>query len=345
MRNILGIEKQELLYWLKEIAQPAYRADQILQWIYRHGVDDFSKMSNLPSQLTEALAGDFNLRESRLQQKQCCDDGTIKLLLEWTDGALTETVLITEGHRRCVCVSSQVGCPVQCAFCASGLAGLERSLEVGEIVEQVIQASQLLENDQRISNVVVMGMGEPFANYENTLKAVKILNAHWGLDIGARHITISTIGIPQQIRKIAHEPIQVTLAVSLHAGDDELRAELVPWSKKYNLKTLFEAINYYYQQTHREVTLEYVMLEQVNCRQVDAENLAQLCRTSRCNVNLINYNPVDETGFKAASAQTVRKFEQYLQQKGVNVHLRKSRGATIDAACGQLRRRDIDNKE
>jgi 23S rRNA (adenine2503-C2)-methyltransferase len=183
-----------------------------------------------------------------------------------------------------------------------------------------------------------MGMGEPLANYDNTLKAVRIINADWALGIGARHITISTIGLPKQIRRLAREELQITLALSLHAGDDELRRKLIPWAKKFSLEEIFAAIDYYYQQTHREVTLEYVLLEDVNCSITDADKLAQWARRSRCNVNLINFNPVTQTGFQPASDTTIREFRQRLQDRGVNVHLRQSRGANIDAACGQLRR-------
>jgi len=185
-----------------------------------------------------------------------------------------------------------------------------------------------------------MGMGEPLANYENTLKAVRIINADWGLGVGARHITISTIGLPKQIKKLAHESLQVTLAVSLHAGDDQLRCRLIPWANTTSLAEIFSAIDYYFEKTHREVTLEYVLLKGVNCSSADADKLIQWVKRSRCNVNLINYNPVAETGYQPALPETARAFMERLRRRGVNVHLRQSRGADIDAACGQLRRRD-----
>lgn len=344
MKNISGIDYDEFRLWLSEHSIESYRADQILQWIYRRGVSDYALMGNLPGRLRELLAQNFLLRSGSVQKTVHSPDGAIKLLLRWRDGATTETVLMEAGTRRTVCVSSQVGCPVRCAFCASGLDGLQRSLEAGEIVEQVLRAQEQLQEGERISNVVVMGMGEPLVNYDETLKAVKIINAEWGPAIGARHITISTIGLPDQIRKLADEPLQVTLAVSLHAADDELRSELIPWAKKIKLEEIFSAINYYYQRTHREVTLEYVMLEGVNCGNHHADKLTRWAKRSRCNVNLINYNTVAETGFKNATKKTITAFMQRLKDNGVNVHLRRSQGGKINAACGQLRRNDESSK-
>ena len=343
MENILGLDRQEVIDRLAEKSIPSYRADQILHWIYYCGVVDFSGMSNLPGSLRESLGMQYSLLTSSSETINRGSDGTVKLLLRWPDEALSETVLISQGSRRTVCISSQVGCPVRCAFCASGLNGLERNLEAGEMVEQVLRAREQLGKEERISNVVVMGMGEPLANYDKTIKAARIINAKYALGIGARHITISTIGLPEEIRKLAHEPLQVTLAVSLHACNDELRSRLVPWAEKIKIKHIFQAIDYYYKLTHREVTLEYVLLEGVNCLPVHADQLARLANKSRCNVNLINYNVVTETGFQPASLEAVKAFMQRLSSNGVNVHLRHSAGGQIDAACGQLRRRKVNS--
>jgi len=333
----MAVDRRQLRQWLTDNSQPAYRAEQVLQWVYSHRVSSFDEMSNLPKDLREVLARCWHLRQSSLQSTVNCDDGTVKLLLQWPDQALTETVLISSSRRQTVCISSQVGCPVGCDFCASGKGGLQRSLDAGEMTEQVMRAQELLPADQRISNVVVMGMGEPLANYDSTLKAVKTINASWSLNIGARHITVSTIGIPEGIRKLAREPIQLTLAVSLHAGDDWLRAQLVPWAEKYSLADIFDAIDYYYQQTHREVTLEYTLLAGCNCSPADADKLTRWARRSRCNVNLIKYNPIENSDYQPPSDQAVNVFMRRLQDNGVNVHLRRSRGRNIDAACGQLR--------
>ena len=338
-RSLLGCERAELVRWLAERSYPAYRADQVLQWVYERAVRDWSAMSNVPKALRDALSEEFSLRGGDCQPPQNSADGTVKFLLRWDDGATSETVLIPTEQRQTVCVSSQVGCAVGCSFCASGLGGLERSLGAGEIVEQVMWVRDGLAEGERLSHVVVMGMGEPLANYDNTLRAVRIINADWGLRIGARHITISTIGLPKEIRRLAAEPMQFTLAVSVHAGDDELRGKLIPWAQKISLAEIFAAINYYYSHTRREVTLEYVLLAGVNSSLADADKLVRWARRSRCNVNLINYNAVVETGFAPATPATVKAFMQRLVDRGVNVHLRTSGGGDIDAACGQLRRR------
>ncbi|MBN1765865.1 MAG: 23S rRNA (adenine(2503)-C(2))-methyltransferase RlmN [Sedimentisphaerales bacterium] len=341
MKHIIGIDPEELAEWLAQKSCPSYRTDQILAWIYKQNCTDYTSMTNLPADLKDRLSREFTLRAGRLDKLSQSPDGTIKLLLRWPDDALTETVLIFSKTRRTVCISTQVGCPVQCAFCASGLDGLQRSLESGEIVEQVLHAQDQLDKDERITNVVIMGMGEPLANYDNTLKAVKIINADWALGIGARHITISTIGLPDQIRRLAHESLQITLAVSLHAANDELRANLIPWAGKIKLKNIFSAIDYYYQQTHREVTLEYVLLDGVNCLPAHADQLAHWVHKTRCNVNLINYNPVTETPFQPASPETIQSFMARLTTRGVNTHLRRSHGPDINAACGQLRKQHL----
>jgi 23S rRNA (adenine2503-C2)-methyltransferase len=338
MNSILQTTREELGKFLVDHSYPAYRADQILQWVYKHQVTDWQQMANLPAYLHQFLREHFCLRQGRLEKKQSGADGTIKILLQWPDDAQAESVLISDDRRRTVCISSQVGCPVGCAFCASGLTGLDRSLTAAEMVEQVLWMQEELDENERISNVVIMGMGEPLANYENTLKAIRILNADWALAIGARHITLSTIGLPKQIRQLAHEDLQITLAVSLHAGDDELRRKLIPWAGQFSLEQIFAAIDYYFQHTHREVTLEYVLLENVNTSLADADNLAHWAHRSRCNVNLINYNPVTETRFSPASPETAQRFLSHLKTRGVNVHHRSSRGADIDAACGQLRK-------
>ena len=324
--------------WLDSKGLPGYRAEQIIRWVYQHRADGWAAMSNLPRELCDQLADAFELYQADLHKVSLSEDGTRKLLLRWPDQSLTETVLICVGRRRTVCISSQVGCAVGCTFCASGMEGLERSLTAGQIIEQALWVQKQLSPKERISNIVMMGMGEPLANYRHVLDAITTFNATWGLNIGARHITISTIGLPEKIRKLAHEPLQFTLAVSLHAGDEKLRQQLIPWAKNISIKELFDAIDYFYRQTHREVTLEYVLLDGVNTSRADADQLAYWSRQTRCNVNLINYNEVAELPYHRASSQIARMFQQWLKAAGVNVHLRPSRGREIDAACGQLRR-------
>ncbi len=339
MEHLTGFTAEELRAWFAKRDIPSYRADQVLRWVYRETAQDFSRMSNLSKDLRETLQSEFSIRQAKCLSRRAAPDGTLKLLLAWPDGAMTETVLISSGPRRTVCISSQVGCAAKCLFCASGKEGLERSLEAGQMVEQVLWAAGELSPGERISHVVVMGMGEPLMNYENTLKAATILNAEWGMGIAARHITISTVGIPDKIRRLANEPIQITLAVSLHAGEDALRSRLIPWAKQYKLADLFDAIGYYFHETHREVTLEYILLHDVNDRREDAEHLIRWCRVHRCNVNVINYNPVEHAEFQPAERARVEQFINWLEEGGVNVHLRRSAGGPIDAACGQLRLR------
>lgn len=340
--HLLSLTLEEIRLWLHEQEQPAYRADQIVDWVYQKRVADFSRMVNLPRSLQQCLAEKFVLNRAELMDCMLSDDGTCKLLLRWSTGELTETVMIPDKNRITVCVSSQLGCPVRCAFCASGLNGLERSLQAGEIVEQLLWVARQLEPDQRISNVVVMGMGEPLANYDNVIKAMKIINAPWSLGIGARHITISSVGLPDRIRKLAHEPLQLTLAISLHSGDEAVRKEIIPWANRTSTQELFQAIDYFYQKTHREVTLEYILLDGINNSSVDAKKLASLARKSRCNVNLIHYNEVSELPFKRASSESTQAFKQWLIRLGINAHIRPSRGRDIEAACGQLRRKFLN---
>ncbi|MBI9017128.1 MAG: 23S rRNA (adenine(2503)-C(2))-methyltransferase RlmN [Phycisphaerae bacterium] len=342
MENILGYNKDELKSWLKASGLKPFRADQILQWIFDHGATGFDQMTNLSKLDRDVLSESLEIYSSEVAEVLKCHDGTVKLLLKWPDGALTETVLMFHGDgRRTVCISSQVGCPVGCSFCASGLDGLQRSLTAAEMIEQVMWARQQLDDEERISNVVLMGMGEPFANYQNVIDAIGVINSADGINIGARHITVSTVGVPHNIRNLAAQPLQITLAISLHAASDELRQQLIPWAKTYKLLEVFGAVDDYYNETHREVTLEYVMLEGVNCREADSRKLARWAIDYRCNVNLINYNPVKGVDFQPASKATVDKFMNSLTRQGVNVHLRKSKGGKIAAACGQLRKRHL----
>lgn len=338
--HLFDFTLETLQQWLTENGHPAYRAGQIFKWVYQQRVSRFEDMGNLPAPLRQDLSQAFDLYRSELQNYSESQDGTCKLLLRWPDGQTTETVMIPDKKRITVCISSQVGCPVRCAFCASGLNGLERSLHSGEMVEQLLWVTRRLDLDQRVSNIVVMGMGEPLANYDNVICALKTLNAPWSLGIGARRMTVSSVGLPDRIRKLADEPLQLTLAISLHSSDETVRQSIIPWANRTTTQELFEAIDYFYQKTHREVTLEYIILDGVNNSSVDAKKLASLARRSRCNVNLINYNEVSELPFKRASSESTQEFKQWLINLGVNAHIRPSRGRDIDAACGQLRRRD-----
>ncbi len=317
-----------------------FRARQVHEWAYRHGVTSYEQMSNLPKLLRAKLAEAVPLYESTLVRQQDANDGTTKLLLGWPDGARSECVLIPDGQRRTACISTQVGCPVGCVFCASGLDGLQRQLTTGQIVEQAMRVRGLCGDVDRLSNVVFMGLGEPLANYQATVGAVRTINSAWGLEIGARKITVSTVGLPQQMRMLADEGLQITLALSLHAPTDELRREIIPWAERVEIESLIAAANYYFERTGREVTLEYILLGGLNDGPPHARELAKVSKRMRSNVNVLLYNPVAGLPYARPTDAAAERFVLILNERGVNSHVRTSRGLDIDAACGQLRRRE-----
>lgn len=320
--------------------EPTYRGAQILRWVYQDSARSYEQMSNLPKSLRERLETELPLYESTVAAQQESRDGTIKRLLRWPDGATTECVLIPDDDRRTACISTQVGCPVGCVFCASGLNGLQRQLTAGQIVEQAMRVRELCAPSDRLSNVVFMGLGEPLANYAATIHAIRTINAEWGMGIGARKITVSTVGLPTQMRRLADEKMQITLALSLHAPTDELRKQLIPWAERVTIDSLVDAANYYFDQTGREITLEYILLAGVNDSPEHALALAATAKRMRSNVNLIAYNPVKGLPYTRPADETVVRFLETLRARGVNAHVRKSRGLDIDGACGQLRRRE-----
>lgn len=367
--HLLGMDQAQLEQWLIERGEKKFRATQILEWIYRRGEIDFEAMSNLSKDLRTLLAREAAVLQSVITRESVADDGTTKLLVEWPDRQSVEAVWIPANERNTACISSQVGCPVGCRFCASGLDGVERNLTAGEIVEQAMRIRRRIHESlspeeraerplpaarrespsprhlsatgDRLSNIVMMGMGEPLANYANAVQAVKILNAHWGMAIGARKITVSTVGLPAQIRRLAEEGLQVNLALSLHATDDKLRHELIPWGKGVPIEDLLDACWYYFQKTGREVTFEYVLLAGVNDHPEHARLLASMAKRIRANVNLLRYNPVAGTPYARPSSEAAFDFQTLLRDRGVNVHMRTSRGMNADAACGQLRRKAL----
>ncbi len=317
-----------------------YRARQVCEWVYGRLMVNPQEMSNLSMSDRQVLASYLVFTSSQTVRHQVATDGTMKLLLSWQDGKNAETVLIPDADRLTACVSSQVGCPVGCRFCASGVGGSQGNLSAGQIVEQVFALNLLLLPEQeRVNHVVLMGMGEPLANYANTMKAVRILHDPLGFNIGARKITLSTVGVPSRIRELAEEGLPINLALSLHAPTDALRKELIPWAEHFALDEILESARYYFDRTGREITLEYILLAGVNDGPEHARQLARLCGTIRANVNLIRYNEVEGLPYRRPSSEDVMDFQQVLRNAGVNVHVRKSRGRDIDAACGQLRRR------
>jgi len=337
--NLYGMGLAELTAFVQELGEPAYRARQLMEWLYRHGVADIEAMTNLPKALRQALAERAYVGAVTVAHVQVSRDGTRKYLMRLPDGDAVEAVLIPEGPRRTACLSSQIGCGIGCRFCATALMGLVRNLAPGEIVGQLAAIQQ--ESGQRVTNVVMMGMGEPLANYANVMRALRLLNDPLGFAIGARRLTISTVGIVPRIRDLAREDLQVGLAVSLHAADNETRDRLVPINRRYPIEELLAACREYAERTHRRVTFEYVLLKGVNDGSGDARRLAGLLKGLLCHVNLIPFNPVPETGFERPEPAAVKRFLEELRSRGIPATVRRSRGSDIDAACGQLRRRGL----
>ncbi|NIA06624.1 MAG: 23S rRNA (adenine(2503)-C(2))-methyltransferase RlmN [Actinobacteria bacterium] len=336
MKHLFNLTLQELITELQAMGQQAYRAQQIADWVWHKGVCDFGQMSNLSPGLRDELAKTFCILTGQVVQENQSDDGVVKLLISFPDQQCVECVLIPDGRRLTACLSTQVGCAMGCVFCASGLGGLGRNLTVGEIVEQVFHLQTVCPG--RISNVVFMGLGEPLANYAATVSAIRAITDPERLGISARRVTLSTIGFPELIRKLSAEDLPITLAISLHAATDQLRRELIPAASNTSIEDLIRASQDFFASRGRELTLEYLLLDEVNDSVQCAQELAQLARRLRCNVNLIRFNPVAGLNFRRPSEQAVRAFREVLVQSGVNVHIRVSRGSKVHAACGQLRR-------
>jgi 23S rRNA (adenine2503-C2)-methyltransferase len=314
----------------------AFRADQVARWLYARGVDDPALMTDLPAELRERLAGEYATRALEVREPQFSVDGTIKAALVARDGAVLEAVLIPEEERTTLCVSTQVGCPLACSFCATGMLGLERNLGVAEIVEQVVRMGALLPEGRRITNIVFMGMGEPLLNLKNVIEAVKTLIHPKGFAMAPRRVTVSTAGVVPRIADLL-EQVPVNLAVSLHAPTDALRDELVPINKRFPLAALFGALRSIPRLSRRHpIFFEYTLLAGVNDSLDDAERLALLLRGVPAKVNLIPVNPHEGSPYRAPSDEVADRFMGVLSRAGITVTLRRSRGADIDAACGQL---------
>lgn len=335
--HLSGLFPTELSSWLVQHHQASYRGQQIFQWIHRQTVQDFSQMTNLPKSLQTKLREEFGTPlPLKLVTLRLSQDGTEKYLFALNDGATIESVLIPEEDRQTLCVSSQVGCAMNCSFCATGKSGFMRNLSAGEIVAQVLWVENRLK-DQRLtlSNVVYMGMGEPLANYNAVIKSIRLLNDPQGLNFGARRITISTCGLVPQIRRLAQEGVQVNLAISLHAVTDQSRSAVMPINKSFPISELLDAANYFSTQTGRRVSFEYALIAGFNDGLEQANQLKNLLRTRLCHVNLIPVNPVGSE--ERPSSVRIKAFAQVLEQGGVQVSIRKERGTDIEAACGQLR--------
>ncbi|MCI7267867.1 MAG: 23S rRNA (adenine(2503)-C(2))-methyltransferase RlmN [Candidatus Onthovivens sp.] len=338
MKNLYGYKLEDLEELMISLGQKKYRATQIFKWIYERGVTNFDEMSDISLSFREVLKNEFTLSIPTIYKKQVSSDGTIKLLLSLGDDSKIETVLMRYNYGLVACVTSQVGCNMGCAFCASGLFKKQRNLEVHELVGQILVLNNLLkEENRKITHVVVMGTGEPFDNYDNVMKFIRILNNPHGFAIGARHLTVSTCGLVEKIREYANEGIQINLAISLHAPSDKIRNKIMPISLKYPLDQLMDAVKYYEATAKRRVTFEYILLEDINDSIENAKELAKLIKGTTSYVNLIPYNPVGELKYKRTSGNRVHRFMDALIKEGVNVTVRKEFGTDIDAACGQLR--------
>jgi 23S rRNA (adenine2503-C2)-methyltransferase len=333
--NIKGLSLKELQEYLRSFQLPSYRAAQIYDWLYQKKVAEWDEMTNLPIALRENLKEKgISLGNLLIAAEERGTDGTVKYLFELSDQRTVESVYLPEPDRKTVCFSTQVGCAMGCVFCATGQCGFIRNLTVAEIVAQPLEASR--QNEIRIDNLVAMGQGEPLANYENLIKAIYIFNDPNAFGIGARHITISSCGYLPGIYKLAEEPFQVNLAISLHAATDDLRDSLMPINRKYSLKDLMEACRYYLDKTGRRITFEYTMIDGINDRQIDLEHLIQLISGMLCHVNLIPFNPIPNSHFKRSSAKKVHEFAMALNEEHIEATVRKERGTDLSAACGQL---------
>ncbi len=352
-RELRSLNADEAERLLTGWGHKSYRTMQLLGWLYKKCAVSVDEMSDLPLELRDQLSGSFSIKPLELTREQRSRDGTVKFLWRLADGELIESVLIpasigrdgSQSDRHTLCVSSQVGCAYGCKFCASGLMGYKRNLEASEIVDQVLAVErwclakgvELSKPESLVNNIVMMGMGEPLANYDNLIRALEIFNSPWGLNIGARKITVSTSGLAPQIRRLSGTPQQYHLAISLHGATDEVRDQIMPVNRKYPLEELVSACEAYQQAKGRMIWVEYILIDGVNTGPEQVEALSSLAKRLQCKVNLIPYNPVDGIGLQRPSDETVVQFCDALHQRGVRVTMRIEKGTDIDAACGQLR--------
>ena len=338
METIYSYSLESLENLMLEMGEKKFRAKQIFMWLYRKRVTSFEEMTDIKVELQEKLKERFVIDPLTVREKQVSKDGTTKLLFELQDGSLIETVMMIYEFGKSVCVTSQVGCNMGCTFCASGLLKKKRDLSSGEMVAQILYIQRMLDEvNERVANVVIMGTGEPFDNYDNVMEFLKTINDDLGIAIGARHLTVSTSGIVPRIIDFGKCGIQYNLAISLHAPNDKLRSELMPINKAYPLKELMAALREYSENSNRRITFEYILLKGKNDSPAHADELAKLIRGMNAYVNLIPYNVVDEHGYKQVDRNGAMAFYNELMNRGIRATLRKEHGSDIDAACGQLR--------
>lgn len=346
-KEIRSYTLEELKREMEELGEKAFRAKQIYKWLHVDLADSFEEMTNLSKTLRERLDAQYEIHNIKMVERQISkQDGTNKFLFELKDGNMVESVLMRYKHGNSICISSQVGCRMGCRFCASTIGGLVRNLDVSEMLGQVYAVQKI--SGERISNIVIMGTGEPLDNYENFVKFVRMVSDENGLHISQRNITASTCGIVPNIRRLAEENLQITLALSLHGSNQQKRNALMPIAGKYKLDEVLEACDYYFEKTKRRITFEYSLVQGVNDTPEDAGELVELLKGRNCHLNLIPVNPIKERSFKKPDAKSALNFKNKLEKNGINVTIRREMGSDIDGACGQLRRRhaeEVQQKE
>lgn len=340
MNSIYGYSEDMLKQYLISLGEKPFRSSQLIEWIYRHKISSFDEITNIKKDLIEKIKDDFIIDSLECVTYQKSTDGTCKFLFRLSDGNLIETVLMNHDYGYSVCVTTEVGCNMGCAFCASGMKKKLRNLTTSEIVLQVMMVSKIAE--VRVSHVVVMGIGEPFDNYDNVINFLKIINHPLGLEIGARHITVSTCGLVDKIYEYSNFDLQVNLAISLHAPTNEIRDKIMPINHAYKIEKLIDAIKYYIEKTNRRVTIEYILISGLNDTAECANKLCDLLHGLNVYVNLIPYNEVIEKPFKRSKKEDMVNFFDILKKRRINVQLRKEQGGDIDAACGQLRSKHMN---
>lgn len=338
--DIKSLTRAEIAELVKELGQPSFRAKQLTQWLYGHHARSYDDMTNLPTELRQQLAEDHPLISGSMINRQVSSDGTRKYVIEFPDGARVETVAMpsrsTDGSAKLsICFSTQAGCPMECSFCATGKGGFTRNLTIGEIIDQIVIAQTDME--LRASSLVAMGQGEPFLNYDNTLEALHIVNSKESLNIGARHITISTCGMVKGIQRLSNEPEQFTLAISLHSAQQNIRNQLMPAMANTPLPELKRALTEYRNKTNRRITFEYIMIKGVNDTDEALKHLSKYCEGMLCHVNLIPINRIPSSPYQPSDSVTMRKWVDALAKRGVETTIRASRGSDIAGACGQLK--------
>jgi len=337
MENILNYSLEELSNWMKENKESTFRAKQVFSWIYK-GIYKFEDMKNLPKATIEKLNNSFSIEMPKIVHKyESKLDKTTKFLFAFSDGNVIESVVMKYKHGNSICISTQIGCRMGCKFCASTLEGRIRNLTAGEMLSEVILAQETI--GERISNIVLMGSGEPLDNFDNVTKFIELVNSDYGLNIGQRHITLSTCGLVPKIYELADKGYSITLAISLHASNDERRKEIMPIARKYSIAEILKSCDYYVEKTKRRITFEYSLVSGINDSVDDAVELSQLLKGRLCHVNLIPVNEIKENTLKRPSKKTIEEFERTLNKYKIEVTVRREMGSDIDAACGQLRRK------